>query len=796
MNRIFQTLLSALLCWSAGAFAQQEIYVQHQASAALETGVIKAALSLQAGQAAFTTSGKELVVLDVRSLKPVFSYPQLPNILASLTLLGDGMLVTARIDGQLNYWDPKGGAMLKSLTAHTAGISDFAITKPSMVVLTTLDNQLKLFNPAEGEDLSVVDPSPEVISSMALHPDGQTLAVGYRSGKVVIYDSSLAPTATLTDLRELPAVVAFSPDGRFLASGGIDGTVRFWECSGWIFRGSKTAQRGAVTSLAFDPSYRWIASTAVDSTLLVFDLATMGVVKTLRKDSSAFTAVFFPAERSMLTGSSNGAVDLWTVLERPPDTTAPTLTILRPARYTEGAPSLVYAKEYEVFGLVYDENEVTEVAIGGIKATLTDPKVENASAEQAGLHGKEFSAKIPLSTAGLNRIEVRAVDGSSNGSTQVLFIKRLSAAEAVEIVAPVENSETDLVAVEIEVKPWFEVGSYTLSANTVDVVERRGPLRIKPGDVIREEVPLIVGYNQISVSLVSKQGERFTKLIGVNRRFSAAMAETIRQPGSAGRSTGPQRWAVIVGVSEYGNKGIPALSYADRDAEALAAFLQTPEGGGFDRDHMRILVNQDATLSNLREAMIDFLQQAIDKDLVVIYFAGHGAPDPTRPQNLYLLTYDTDPNRLGTTAFPMWDIQTVIARQVAAKKVVVFSDACHSGGISVDVATRGLDVTQSNPINQYLAELARAKDGLVVFTASAAGEVSQEFPELGHGVFTYYLLEGLKGAADLNNDYLVTVNELMGFVEEQVKRKTRGAQNPTRSQTSYDKELPMSVLNK
>jgi len=392
---------------------------------------------------------------------------------------------------------------------------------------------------------------------------------------------------------------------------------------------------------------------------------------------------------------------------------------------------------------------------------------------------------------------VKAIDASNNAALQPLYIQRLSSAQALEILAPAENVETEGVAIDIQFKPWFDVASYTVSANTIDLVQSSGHLKIRPGDVVKEEVPLIVGYNQIAVNVVSKKGERFTKLVGVNRKFSAAVAEAPR-PASGARkeSTGPQRWAVIVGVSEYANKGIPALTYADKDAEALAAFLQTPEGGSFDRDHMKILVNRDATLSNLRDAMIDFLQQAIDKDLVVIYFAGHGAPDPTRPQNLYLLTYDADPTRLGTTAFPMWDIQTVITRQIAAKKVVVLSDACHSGGISTDVATRGLDVTSSNPINQYLAELARAKEGMVVFTASAAGEVSQEFPELGHGVFTYYLLDGLKGSADTNNDYVVTVNEMMGYVEEQVKRKTRGAQNPTRSQTTYDKELPMSVINK
>jgi len=72
--------------------------------------------------------------------------------------------------------------------------------------------------------------------------------------------------------------------------------------------------------------------------------------------------------------------------------------------------------------------------------------------------------------------------------------------------------------------------------------------------------------------------------------------------------------------------------------------------------------------------------------------------------------------------------------------------------------------------------------------------VSQEYPEYGHGVFTYFLLEGLEGKADYNNDYTITINEAMQYVEEQVKRKTRGAQNPTRSQTEYDKEMTIATI--
>jgi uncharacterized caspase-like protein len=188
------------------------------------------------------------------------------------------------------------------------------------------------------------------------------------------------------------------------------------------------------------------------------------------------------------------------------------------------------------------------------------------------------------------------------------------------------------------------------------------------------------------------------------------------------------------------------------------------------------------------------LNQSIDIDLVIIYFAGHGAPEPAKPSNMYLLTYDSDPSSLGTSAFPMWDIETVLKRYINAKRVVVFSDACHSGAISANFATRGLADSEPNLVNQYLADLSKTKEGIVIFTASAAGEVSQEFPDMGHGAFTYYLLEGLEGKADLNNDYTVTINELMQYVEEQVKRKTHGAQNPTRSQTEYDKELTISTV--
>ena len=233
---------------------------------------------------------------------------------------------------------------------------------------------------------------------------------------------------------------------------------------------------------------------------------------------------------------------------------------------------------------------------------------------------------------------------------------------------------------------------------------------------------------------------------------------------------------------------------ADRDAEAFYRFLQTPQGGGFARDHMVFLKNKEATLQNIRDALFVFLKQAIEEDLVILYFAGHGAPEPDKPENLYLLTYDTDPERIASTAFPMWDIETALDRHINSRRVVFFTDACHSAGVAGGVALRARSAGD-NLINRYLGQLAASGEGRAIFTASEAGEFSQESEKWGggHGVFTHYLLEGLRGAADMNDDGIVTLGEIMDYVDENVRRDTNSAQHPD-SAGRFDRALPMAVV--
>lgn len=248
-------------------------------------------------------------------------------------------------------------------------------------------------------------------------------------------------------------------------------------------------------------------------------------------------------------------------------------------------------------------------------------------------------------------------------------------------------------------------------------------------------------------------------------------------------STGT-RWAVVIGISSYKDSRIPPLRYANKDAKAFYDWIISEKGGRYAPSQVNLLLDRDATFKNIREALFVWLKQAIEEDVITIYFAGHGSPEsPDASNNLFLLPYDAQYDSIATTGFPMWDIETALKRFIKAKKVIVIADACHSGGVgqSYDIARRSSRGVEINPISSGLQNLSRIGDGVAVISASDDKQLSQESQTWGggHGVFTYFLLKGLKGEADYSRDGSVTLGELIPYVSEQVRRATRNAQSPT-----------------
>ena len=786
-------LITACLftCLCASVYAQMATQIEPLRSVDAFLSSVRTGAANQNEQlVAVASQDGTIKVYSAQNLSEVASFAggQFP-LTSVLFARQDRLLYASKVSGQIDVWDISKKQKIKELNISRVAILGIAELPQQRLLVAEIDRNVELFDIGTGKKLSSLGSLPEDISAVLADSSGANVLVVSENGWVRLLGVPALNDLKKSDSRGLVSRTALSPDGKWLALGSLLGIVRLWDVAASTVRCSFDESNKATTSLAFDPRSRWLLAASADSTVRCYDISKFALAKSFSIQEGYVTVASFLGSETFWTGTSKGAVKMWKIRQTPLDTVPPVIVFSEP-----NEPRKVFGATVEVRGLVRDKSKIREVLVdeGAGVLRLAEPPDRDLL---AGMNTKSFVLDGKLDKLGGNAFSIKAVDEFGNVGRSTLTVQRLSSEEAIEVTNPPKNFEADKVSIKLEFKVWGDVSSYQVMVNVVEAAQNRFVKAKSAGNMFSEEIPLVGGYNQVQINVMLSSGEKLSKTLGINRKiYGAVAAAPAAAPPTKERGVEPQLWAVVVGISEYENKAIPSLHFADADAGAFADFLRKPEGGGFQPDHMRVLINKEATLANVKIAFVEFLSQAIDKDLVIIFFAGHGAPDPARPANLFFLTHDTDPSRLGTTAYPMWDMRTLLERQLSAKRIVVFSDACHSGGISSDFATRGVNTTESNSINQYLADLARTKEGIVMFTASAAGEVSQELPDLGHGVFTYYLLEGMKGEADLNNDYTVTINELMQYVEDQVKRKTKGAQNPTRSQTMYDKDLTISKI--
>jgi Caspase domain len=302
------------------------------------------------------------------------------------------------------------------------------------------------------------------------------------------------------------------------------------------------------------------------------------------------------------------------------------------------------------------------------------------------------------------------------------------------------------------------------------------------------ELSATVGADVAALVVEARDGAgNLSRLSLPVRRREAAVSATFK-----GR-----KFALVVGVSKYKFKerGLTDLAYADADARAVRDFLQRPEGGGFAPADILLLENEQATIESLRATLNAFLPKAGPGDLFFIFLAAHGSPDPDAPQNLYFILHDTRPADMPNTALPMNELQEALEHKVRAERLVVFVDTCHSAGLSGEalVATRGVE---NNLINLYASRLFN-EAGRAVLTSADVNELSREGPRWGggHGVFTWAILEGLRGAADANEDRFVTAGELFAYVRNRVRFETGFRQNP-RALPGLNTDLSLAFVGK
>jgi hypothetical protein len=343
-----------------------------------------------------------------------------------------------------------------------------------------------------------------------------------------------------------------------------------------------------------------------------------------------------------------------------------------------------------------------------------------------------------------------------------------------------------------EIQATIPVKKISISVNGKPIEKLQGLNKIADSGttIINQAIPLSAGENVITVTAIDKDGGTSQKVIKITREQKDLAGDTDL------RSKIGEKYAVVVGISEYKNKtkGIAAVMNAAEEAKSFARFIKSPQGGNFKDSNVLLLTNEQATSSALRRALFTFLKKAIEEDLVFFFFSGQGAYETGSTDNYYLLTHDTDLENLPTSAIPVWDIENAFKRNIKARRAVIFMDAQHAAKSAKDDSTRGL-VIKGNIVNKYLKALTEAGEGKVIINAAQENQISSggSDREKGTRFFTQCLLKALKGDADKNGDGIVTLGEVIDYTTDCVDTASNGKQRPDVAGL-YDRNLPLAVI--
>ncbi|MFM2096964.1 MAG: hypothetical protein RIS70_4088 [Planctomycetota bacterium] len=238
----------------------------------------------------------------------------------------------------------------------------------------------------------------------------------------------------------------------------------------------------------------------------------------------------------------------------------------------------------------------------------------------------------------------------------------------------------------------------------------------------------------------------------------------------------PQYWIAAVSVTKYAK--LPPennLQFSELDAKAFVDCMR--HGTRAPQDNI-LQLSDSAELAATHKHIITelprFIEQAAENDVVLLYMSMHGLQFSKGKAGTYLLPSDVDPESPFETLIDLKWLRQLVTQGTRAKTVLVFLDVGHSGDFP---AFETGDVTRPSQkaIESTFEEKASKESGKLVYVLTSCGdkESSVEDPKLKHGVFTYWLVQGLKGAADQNGDASIEMDELHKFVSLRVPRTVR-----------------------
>ena len=227
-------------------------------------------------------------------------------------------------------------------------------------------------------------------------------------------------------------------------------------------------------------------------------------------------------------------------------------------------------------------------------------------------------------------------------------------------------------------------------------------------------------------------------------------------------------YAIVIGIEQYRQK-LPKADYAVADAKTMTEYLTKVMG--YPEENVVTLLNDRALKSDMEKYFEKWLWNNVEKDgSVFIYYSGHGAPNP-KTADAYLVPYDGDPSFIDQTGYSLKRLYDNLGK-LQAKEIIVALDSCFSGAGGRSVIAKG-----ARPLVMNLEQDIKLSKNMIVMSASSGDQISSTYDEKGHGLFTYFMLKGIKNEDVVKQDGSIKMEDLFGYIKPQVERIARKQYN-------------------
>jgi WD40 repeat protein len=649
-----------------------------------------------------------------------------------VALNSDGTCMASGTDANdIELWDIAAGTLLHTL-AGSSSVQCVVFSPDGKTILSGSFKTLKLWDVVTGQELRTFSGDLDNVHCVAFSPDGKTIAAGSTGAK--LWDVATG--------RELPALsregffstaysIAFSPDGKTILAGCGDDTLKLWDIASLRLIRTFTGHAEQVEAVAFSPDGSRIISGSADGTTRLWDVATGAELAQFISFSGADTQLA-SATRGLTVETEAAAASIegeWIAMT--------------PDGYYQASPRgdryLNVRVGNTVSGIdayrsIFYNPDVVQARIRGIpdpasKASVT---IQDAASFMPPTVTIQSPASNTTTTSASTTLSVNITDrNQSIKNIKIMVNGRLLGKDELSAVGGAQVLQP-------------ERASLTVTGNQTSVSFRL-PLNLDPGPN-RVEVVAFNGYSE-------------------SRRYT-----DITWNAPAGLQTAlPNLWVLAIGVNSYDNAGprlggLGNLNFCVADAKSLVDSLKAQEGSRYGKVQSLLIADGERltpTAETIRQNL-KFLEGADPRrDVVLLFLAGHGIS--AQESTFFFLPRDavfTGERTVDTSrALSGEEIMSVLD---GAGNRLVFIDACQSGGVDNDRLVRYLMDTNA-----------------FVFAASRGNESSYEFPNLGHGAFTYSILSGLKGAQAARTAGGISVLSLSGFVSTDVPRITDDRQHPS-----------------